>query len=1593
VPENDDIFSRPLTPRTPSGGNDLQQFVQRPTMGWHSDAQGALVPWGNTDPYQSLLPTAGDIRGEVTQQRADKPWYVSAFDFLDQLTGGQAIRAFVKDLAPGQENPFWGAAKHLPFIHYLQDEDVQAADIREAWGDTNARDGWKNAAINTVIDIVSNPLMLFGSPFAVTKAGMAAASAAGATRLLAGGAKAGVTLAGDAMKLAEGLVSIGKGLETGQRAMYTFNMFGKELFSLGKIPVGVNPHGFRSMYVATGNLIDSFFSVLHSNPLLKPISGVFTFATGISDPLHRAMFGGATRAAEAARNSMVNGLSSILESSTTAEGRKFITTESGVWDAMLHMAQVGIHNADDAASFAGSVAAPHLWIGRGKVQDLLKKDPHFAALYTKAWEEVAQPAGIGTDAIRELYTKYSVPLEPEMLAHADLPGRHGVELSEFERAANAQVVRGAEGAALPMGGEIQRAEISREIIERNKAVVGETRKKVLDSYDLLQQHIKNGTTSLADTNRYLSNHANAMDAASEMSRFGMLLGTAIEPAVGPHVHRLMNPRLSKILDRQLFQGAEAAGGRKAVNIISGFMKDQNYASLTTAEANAIFWNLGTKITAFTPLKDIVERDAAAPGLVDQVMAKIYDLPFIKAMRRSPVPGDVDVANLFITNPVLNDYDHFLQIGQQVGARALFQSVFKGPLPVDELDLGKDVSKVLEYERAGHRIIIPNPEPQKILETRAVGTATQDIMDVERVARQAQAREAIRSHMEEQIAGGTTEWAAQERHLRQGSKMSPDISADSELVESSADNIGVALVKKSTRDLKDSRYRSQALELMQNPGAAKGTSGAYKFAEPPAATVAAEKANLEAMWANDGVKEQAKIAERIPTYQSKLKELDARTEANEAAGAAGTKEGWEVGVERGRIRMLRREISQALDDNKEMLLGKYKDQDSFIKASIPERVAEEKALQSSLGSKLSEMKDNLATEADSISDKIDQISGQARFQAKRGRADLANARGKTLTAMQMNTEISILHEADKRGALALDELPDNLRERYLSRLGTKAYVFKSDDWAAVEGFWKNWTHADDWGQNKIVDVLRKMRNVWAPYTAVNGLGLMPRLRDLVTGAMINMMGGFRNFSAYGDSFRMMRGWLKAVDKPGEATQIFKDGFIRRMVNGVEERLSDAEAMQFLQSRGGIDHVGMFGEITQNAGDVMELAQSKFGKGQWLEGGKVMGKQTAIPAALTDLPSAILPLRKAKDSVYGRWGLEMTKFIDGNTRVANFVDAWKRGMSLDEAVDHMMKWTYDSRRNLTTLERQRIATFIPFYSWAKFAISRSVETFFSHPGRMTWINTARSNFMKSVLPGETAADPADVEAVLPRYLAQNYGVPFRNGAKGPEFLLLGSWLPTGEMQQLVDGMSGGGIGGAASGIANYIGSKLHPAIKTAIEVARNKSFSQEDDIEKFPGQSDEFLGMSIDRRTTKQLLQNFRFLYELDRANLLGVSESQALRHGTATDEEPSYISRLAHSVFGIVPKTYPQSIEQAVAIKKRAAMQELGTFAGLLKNRAEHPERVASAEDADALRTLIKQGAARVARMESVSASFPPDQPAVKKKRQKFGPLTESLTPR
>lgn len=1635
----------------PTGQSILPRFLN---LSPQTGQGGQTNPFAASDnDWAQYLPTVPEVQGEVQQQRDDHPWWDRIFEFMDQATFGQAIKGLFHGAANGPWEALSEGVRNLPFLYYAAGtKQLAAADVREAWGDTNARGGWKNILFNTVGDIVLSPGLMFGAPFGLVKgAGSIGKIQEGISGLAQAGkgAEAINAVEKGVHVLAAEATSLKIGMETGARALWTLKLPGmsSNLLSIGRVIPGVNPTGFQSFGIGLGNAVDRFFGILHSNPLLRPVASVLTYATGIADPKKRGIFSAATKEAQTVAIATMQSFKDILEGSTTPGFREWLFRQPGVNDAFMTMAQTftpsGIQNVasmtagelqhtlpfeseakgflklDDRASFKSVVMSPHIAIGLGKRDSLLRNDSHFVDLWNGAEHELLQDIGEPTPFINAIAKEYpTIPLEPAMLRQADIQARIGVEKSVLDEVTYPEKLMGAIGKAevqpgaargqLPfpeaaqgadrLAGMRARADIGRATREKVEGVFQGARDKTMASYDLLQRDVAAGKVSWDQVEQYLTTRFYAMEAMSRMETIGGILGDTLEPAVGPYIHRVANPVLLKTIDDQFIRGVKREGGQKAMNIISSFMKDPSYSSLTTTEANAVFWEIGTKLLGYKPLKDIVS--GAEHGIVDRLKAKIFDLPFIRALKKE---GNYDAANFFLTNPVLNDYSRFWESAGQQGMRALFGILRDSPM--SERIAGNDPLRAETIMRAeldeGKVIVAFNQEPKKILETQGVGQMVGHAWSKERTAQAGIARGQVADDVAARLKSGTVDTRSEIGHLDQAVRTVHEDASATALKTIDTDNLGVAILKMKARELAKAKMEGRVLDVL---GGSSGTGldrMAADLRRLPTRSAAQERfllehGNLDQMWAKEGVQGQEMIRARLARANERRANVALQLDAeNKRIGdVMGIPQeipegGYAFKVNELRLRDTLATLDESVAADRELLTTKFKDRETFMARSVADKVGEVKLRQESLRGEYATYRDEIKEEIGSLKEHVAQTAAQIKFEGKMSKSDIARARNQKQLAMDNNINIAALQEIRRKGMLALNEIPAYLREKLVAS-DHDLYAFAKEDWAAITRFHDHFVHADDWGQNKIVQALRAMKNVWAPYTAANAFGIQTQIRNFVTNHLMLEWGGMEyRTHAYQSAHGILRGMRKVFDKEMPAEEFAATPLnIRNPHPDLPPDATFGDIVPFIQSRALLGSAGFVGELVNTGGDMLALSR---------RGGKAIKEQLADKPwkLLTDLPAAFFPYKKATDSVYGQVGMKMAGWGDDMARVAGFVDALDRGMSLSEAADHVMKWTYDSRRNLTALERQRIATFIPFYSFAKFATARSVETFLKRPGSIAWINTFRDNAFKSVY-AEKDADPADLDLVMPKYISKAFGVPVRNGPKGPEFFMLGSFLPTQQIQQLVGAMEGfgKGLGEGIGNVADYAAEQMHPAIRLAIENMRNRSFYYDEPLEKFPGQTEEFFGMSLPKRGmlfSGAFLRSFRYLWNLDKHNLLGLSEGKALLHGVATEDEPSYLSRYADSIFGLVPPLNKPNLAQSIRFQKMDGEQRLGDFASLLKNRVERGGIVGE-KDAETLSDLLKKGVAEMARVENVQENVYPSPPAPKRTRRRIGKMTEELVP-
>lgn len=573
----------------------------------------------------------------------------------------------------------------------------------------------------------------------------------------------------------------------------------------------------------------------------------------------------------------------------------------------------------------------------------------------------------------------------------------------------------------------------------------------------------------------------------------------------------------------------------------------------------------------------------------------------------------------------------------------------------------------------------------------------------------------------------------------------------------------------------------------------------------------------------------------------------------------------------------------------------------------------------------------------------------------------------VTPATMNRELLLWHRLKKEGGLALDEAkawvgPDG--KSLADSLGDDVEIhwFKKDEWEAAKSQLAEMNKPDMLRQNPIARVLDTVREYWGPYTAVNPLFLNSRVRDQVTNMLAAVNAGFKHWSSVPEAWKV-KGLLRDVRTGNATPEALDTAFAtRRLADGTAETMTRRQALDLMQANGTVTGTSMHM-------DEMFASSADYSRRY---GDKAEG-------VFRSAMSAVLPVSKGVNSPVIRTGMQLAGYLDDVSRVAVFRDAWMRGMSVDQAADHVASTLYNSMRQSTSTERYFLRRVIPFYSFSRWALGQSADLYMRKPGVLATLQKVRDTSYTSPIMGGPPMDPAQVDTILPQFLKDGLGIPYKNTPEGPRYFMFGSYLPVGEVSQLVSGLVGMFDPKSTNGMLNYIGSKLNPALKVPLTMMLNRDFFSDRDVEKFHGEHRDFLGMSLSG-ASYQLAHNLRFLGEIDRLKLFNRDQAKLIVKAAAeggTDEkalgqreELPFFERLAGSAFGFVPKTYLVDVANDTRFARQREAEKVNETKGLLRRRLiESQGKPDTDADVRALRIVLSDQLAEQAMMNNLSATY------------------------
>lgn len=281
-----------------------------------------------------------------------------------------------------------------------------------------------------------------------------------------------------------------------------------------------------------------------------------------------------------------------------------------------------------------------------------------------------------------------------------------------------------------------------------------------------------------------------------------------------------------------------------------------------------------------------------------------------------------------------------------------------------------------------------------------------------------------------------------------------------------------------------------------------------------------------------------------------------------------------------------------------------------------------------------------------------------------------------------------------------------------------------------------------------------------------------------------------------------------------------------------------------------------------------------------------------------------------------------------RAGFFLDRLRKGMDPHTAAMETKKYLLDYTSNLLThTERSTLKLAVPFWTY----IRRSVPLMFEHLVTSTQKFATMEKFIESFTgrDEELAAAKNLPDQLLPDFVEEMYGVPYKIDAEGnPQFFLLKSWLPGGDIAEIADALRGVTTGQKPKAVLDGVLSRINPLGKVPVEMMANYSFFTGKPITRFEGQEQEVFGDPFSARSA-YLLRQIRLVNEFDKLNP-GVAErsGELGARGEAAD-----VDRWMGFLAGGKPTSVNVTTERARSEYEieKALRESMGEIKRLMKN--------------------------------------------------------------
>ena len=300
--------------------------------------------------------------------------------------------------------------------------------------------------------------------------------------------------------------------------------------------------------------------------------------------------------------------------------------------------------------------------------------------------------------------------------------------------------------------------------------------------------------------------------------------------------------------------------------------------------------------------------------------------------------------------------------------------------------------------------------------------------------------------------------------------------------------------------------------------------------------------------------------------------------------------------------------------------------------------------------------------------------------------------------------------------------------------------------------------------------------------------------------------------------------------------------------------------------------MFNRVTNQMGDLgghirymreANLFNESLSK-EVLEGSKAWLPRTGNRAV--DIVSA--PIQSAG---------KLNETAENFSRIQHFMTRIRQGWTQEAAAADVRERLYDYVNGLPPLlQRFRNSPAgLPFVSWMYFNIPAMVEQSIKHPGKAMSLDRAKKNIESTIGVDSEGGKPD--ERALSEYIKGDAHIRLWMDEKTGKwtYLRLKGMVPVADLEDVL----------GLEKFASMMMASANPIIKTPIETYTNRSMffktagGQPADIERYPGEMGEFLGMDM-RKKNINILRQLRVLNEANRLlpSPSGAPRLQPQEHG-------------------------------------------------------------------------------------------------------------------